>query len=120
MNKGTKQNVGLYTPLPIPHRPLVNLNINFVLGLPRTQKHNDLIMVVVVVDHFSKMAHFVPCQKTYDASHIMTLFHKEIIRLHGILAYIVSDRDVKFISYFWKTLWAKLGTKLSFSNVFHP
>jgi hypothetical protein len=66
------------------------------------------------------MAHFVPCKKTFDASHIASLFLKEVIRLRGIPLSIVSDRDVKFVSYFWKTLWAKLGTKLLFSSAFHP
>jgi transposase InsO family protein len=93
---------GLYMPLPAPSVPWKDISMDFVL------------------DKISKMAHFIPCHKTDDASHIADLFFQEIIRLHGVPNTIVSDRDTKFLSHFWRTLLAKLGTKLLFSTTCHP
>jgi hypothetical protein len=109
---------GLYTPLPVPSAPLVDISMDFVLGLPQSRKGRDLIFVVV--DRFSKMAHFISCHKPENATHIVDLFFREIVRLHGVPRSIVSNHDVKFFSYFWKVLWGKLGTKLSFSTTCHP
>ena len=92
--------------------------MNFVLGLPHTFRKHDSILVFV--DRFSKMAHFLPCSKTSNTFKIAKLYFDEIFKLYGLPKTIVSDRDVHFMSYFWKTLWHLLGTKLKFSTAFHP
>jgi len=109
---------GLYTPLPALILPWVDVNTDFILGLSKTQKNKS--STFVVVDKFSKMAHFIACNKTSEVTHIVELYFKQVIRLTGIPQSIISSRDTKFLSHFWITLWKKMGTKLKYSTTCHP
>ena len=92
--------------------------MDFVLGLPRTQRDHETILVVV--DIFSKMAHFIPCFNTSDATYAPNPFFKEVVRLHRLLRTIVLDRDTGFVGHFWRMLWKKMGTHLGFIPAYHP
>jgi hypothetical protein len=109
---------GLLQPLPIPEWKWEIISMDFITGFPKTQRQNDSIMVVI--DKLSKSAHFIPVKSTYKVINIAEIFMKEIFRLHGIPKMVISDRDVKFTSNFWKELFAGLGTNLNFNTSYHP
>eukprot|EP00253_Pinus_taeda_P019316 PITA_19316 len=109
---------GLLQPLPIPEWKWEIISMDFITGLPKTKRNNDSIMVVVY--KLSKAAHFIPVQSTYRAVQIAHIFVQNVFRLHGLPKTIISDRDVKFTSAFWRALFAELGTQLNFSTAYHP
>ncbi|KAA0026003.1 ty3-gypsy retrotransposon protein [Cucumis melo var. makuwa] len=100
---------GLLQPLSVPGWKWKSVSMDFIIGLPRTLKGYTVILVVV--DRLTKSAHFVPGKSTYTASKWGQLYMTEIARLHGVPVSIVSDRDARFTSKFWKRLQLALGTK---------
>ncbi|KAL6277398.1 hypothetical protein ACE6H2_020999 [Prunus campanulata] len=109
---------GLMQPLPIPEWKWEHITMDFVFKLPRSANGYDGIWVIV--DRLTKSAHFLPVKETYSLSKLAKLFVGEIVRLHGAPVSIVSDRDPRFTSRFWKCLHEAMGTRLSFSTAFHP
>ena len=109
---------GLLQPLEIPTWKWEEITMDFVTGLPLTRKRHDAIWVVV--DRLSKSAHFLPIRMDYRVSRLSEIFLQEIVRLHGTPTSIVSDRDPRFTSRFWKSLQNAWGTRLKFSTAFHP
>ena len=92
--------------------------IDFVVGLPKTLGKFDSIWVIV--DRLTKSAHFIPVKVTYNAEKLAKLYISEIVRLHGVPLSIISYRGTQFTSRFWRTLHAKLGTRLDLSTSFNP
>ncbi|KAL0544441.1 hypothetical protein IC582_019556 [Cucumis melo] len=109
---------GLLQPLSILEWKWENVSMDFITGLPRTLR--GFTVIWVVVDRLTKSAHFVPGKSTYTASKWAQLYMSEIVRLHGVPVSIVSDRDARFSSKFWKGLQTAMGTRLDFSTAFHP
>jgi hypothetical protein len=93
---------GLLQPLPIPKWKWEVVTMDFITGLPRISSLHDSNMVVV--DKLTKHAHFIPLKTTHRAADVADIFLKEVARLHRIPKTIVSDKDPKFTSNFWKGL----------------
>jgi len=92
--------------------------MDFVVGLPRTIQKFDSIWVIV--DRLTNSAHFLPINIRYSMEKLTELYIREIVRLHGVPISIISDRDPRFTTKFWKSLHQALGTKLHLSSAYHP
>jgi hypothetical protein len=91
--------------------------MDFIEGLPRV---NGKTVLLIVVDRFSKAAHFILLHHPYTATKVACTFFDVVVRLHGIPSSIVSDRDPVFTSGFLHEMFALAGVKLNFSSAFHP
>ncbi|KAG8474923.1 hypothetical protein CXB51_031618 [Gossypium anomalum] len=109
---------GLLQPIMIPEWKWDRVTMDFVTGLPLSTSKKDVIWVVV--DRLTKSTHFIPVRTDFSLDKLAELYVSQIVRLHGVPISIVSDRDPRFTSRFWKKLQEALGTKLHFSTAFHP
>jgi hypothetical protein len=113
----TRQPVGLLQPLEVPSQVWADIAIDFIKGLPKVAGKSVMLMVV---DRFSKYAHFIPLGHPYTAASVARAFFDDIVRLHGFPSSIVSDRDPVFIVHVWRDLFILAGVKLRMSAAFHP
>jgi len=118
-NKPTNRKpIGLCQPLEVAWVPWGTVSMDFITQLPKSVDGFD--SVFVVMDQLSKRAHFIPTTSDVTADQVAHLFFNNIWKLHGLPHSIISDRDSKFTSDFWKTLWLLLGTKLKMSTAYSP
>ena len=110
----THRKYGLLTPSELPTRRWAFVGMDFIMDLPRTVRGSNAIYVVV--DYYSKRAHFIPCKTSVTAGQTAQLFYDNIYKHHGMPLKIISDRDTRFTSDVWRSLFEKLHTRLAMSS----
>ena len=95
-----------------------NISMDLITKLPRTKKGHDAIWVVV--DRLTKSAHFLPIREDLSADKLAKIYVDEIVSRHGVPLNIISDRDARFSSRFWRTMQSAMGTQLHLSSAYHP
>ncbi|GJW65758.1 putative reverse transcriptase domain-containing protein [Tanacetum coccineum] len=108
---------GLLVQPEIPQWKWDNITMDFVTKLPRTQRGNDTIWVIV--DRLTKSAHFLPMRETDPIDKLARLYLKEVVTRHGIPVSIICDRDPRFASNFWRSFQKAMGTRLDMSTAYH-
>ena len=92
--------------------------MDFMTHLPWTQQKHDSVWVIV--DRLTKSAHFLAVRMTFALERFCPLYIREIVKPHGVPVTIVSDRDPRFTTHFWKSFQKAMGTRLTMSTAFHP
>jgi hypothetical protein len=105
-------------PLEIEDQPWQSIAMDWVTDLPRSKSGKDAILTVT--DRFSKMVHLIPTSKTENVEKTAKLFFEHVVKHHGLPREIVSDRDTKFTSKFWRELCNSFEIKQAMSTAFHP
>lgn len=108
---------GLLQPLLVPSSSWEIVTMDFIEGLPQSGAANAIL---VVVDKFSKFAHFLPLKHPFSAKVVAQLFLDTVYRLHGMPKSIISDHDRVFTSRFWQLLFWSAGAQLCLSSSYHP
>nr|GEY69049.1 putative reverse transcriptase domain-containing protein [Tanacetum cinerariifolium] len=109
---------GLLVQPEIPQWKWKNITMDFVTKLPKTAAGQDTIWVIV--DRLTKSAYFLPMREDGTLEKLTRKYLKEVVSKHGVPVLIISNRDGKFTSHFWKSLNKELGTRLDISTTYHP
>ncbi|QRW25134.1 Retrotransposable element Tf2 protein [Rhizoctonia solani] len=115
-SKGHKHTAPI-RPLPIPSRPWEDIAYDMIVKLPLSNGYDSIL---VVIDRFSKQAHFIPCIEKTNAKEMAEIFIKEVWKLHGTPRTTISDRGRVFNNEFQRALYEKLGIKPLYSTAYHP
>lgn len=108
---------GLLQPLSVPTRAWQVISLDFIEGLPTSKGEN---CILIIVDKFSKYAHFIPLSHPFTALHVAKVFMDFVYKLHGLPTAIISDRDKIFTSAHWKEHFKLCQTELQMSTAYHP
>ncbi|WMV08754.1 hypothetical protein MTR67_002139 [Solanum verrucosum] len=95
-----------------------DLNMDSIVGLPRTRRQHDSIWVVV--DRMTKSAHLLRVKVSYSANDYAKLYLRELVKLHGVTLSFIHDRGTQFTSPFWMFFQKSLGAPVKLSTTFHP
>ncbi|KAM0053973.1 putative nucleotidyltransferase, Ribonuclease H [Helianthus debilis subsp. tardiflorus] len=108
---------GLLNPLPVPQSVFTDISMDFISGLPKSGNKD---VILVVVDRFTKYAHFLALKHPFSAVNVAQLMLDSVFKLHGCPHNIVSDRDPIFLSLFWKEFLKLQGVEQALSTAYHP
>ena len=116
---------GLLQPLPVPERPWVDLTMDFVVGLPKSQGYDgkQYDAILMVVDRLSKERHYIPCTEEDNGTNAETtaaMFLRHVWCYHGLPISLTSDHGPQFASKMWNSLCKLLGIKAKLSTAWHP
>jgi hypothetical protein len=102
----------------VPEWKWEEIGMDFIVGLPRTQRRYDSIWVIL--DRLTKVAHFIPVKTAYTGPQLAKLYISRIICHHGVPKKIVSDKGTQFTLMFWERQHESMDTKLNFCSAYHP
>lgn len=112
-----QQSAGPIQSLHIPKWKLEEIEMDFVVGLSNVMGEQDAIWVVI--NKLMKSAHFIPIKVTNSMQKLDEIYIKEIVKLHGIVAVIVSYSDTRFTLRFWTSLHEAMEMKLNFNMTYN-
>jgi len=107
----------LLQPLEVPYAAWSSISTDFITQLLESQGKTQ---IRVVVDRFTKMAHFIGLHENATAQDVADTFLGEVGKLHGLPTEIISEMDAKFSGEFWESLCKMLGVKRRMSTAYHP
>ena len=113
-----RHSAGKLQPIELPEWKWDQITRDFVVGLPRMVEGYDAIWIVI--DQLTKSAHLIPIKVTFSVERLAEVYVANIIHLHEVPLSIISDRDARFTSQFWRCVQKAMGTRLKFSTAFHP